>query len=232
MIIDFKCYVDDALKYPPIAAKELIPQWIKLLKPKKDGVGTVKKCPPIIDFLTSGYYLRSCYQYKFHRYITNNEEEIDISGKFTKDLPFDDKIMTIKTLGHHNFDQIPLTINNIKKSFWKFNQWWSFSTPPGYSCLIIPAFYHSEHFQIIPTILDTDSGFMVPQGLSAMSVYNNAEPKKWTVNCGDVIAHLIPFKREEWSSKIEDFDPRHQNYMIDKDLQNYKKDHRKKKIFK
>lgn len=231
MKIKFKSYIQDSLNFPPILAKNLIPSWFKTLPSTIQNLGTVKKCPPIVDFLTSGYYLRSSENYKFIRYVKDDEEFIDINGNITKNLNFENSSLTIKTLGYHTFDQIPLSINGIKKAVWKFNQWWSFSTPPGYSSLIISPFYYSSNFQIFPTLLDTDSGFEVPQGFAAMSTYNDREPREWEIKQGDVIAHIIPVKREDWESEFVSAGLSDQQVMIDKTLQKYK-NHRAKKEFK
>ena len=79
---------------------------------------------------------------------------------------------------------------------------WRIETPPGYSCLIQPPYFHFEkRFTLWPGIVDTDTidvpwsnwpGHMnIPKGESVK------------VQPGTPLMQVFPFKREDWEMEIE-----------------------------
>jgi hypothetical protein len=235
--ISFRPTAGFAKEYPPVPAKEIIPEWIKNVKPHTDnGTATVKRCPPMIDMVTSGYYIRSFGNFEFHRYIQNGEEEINITGDVDLLVPFDNPtpdIVLSKTFAplmtSHNFEEAPLVVNDIRKSVFKFLGYWTAKTPPGYSILYLPVAHFYNDFQILSAIVDADDDWEIPTAFTAFCNYHDENEHKWSIKAGDPIALAIPFLRDEWDHEIleqDDSIPRTKtNY-------NYRENFHKKKSFK
>ena len=226
-----------ANEHTPVPAKKMMPDWVKNLPPiltssDNSCIKTIKKCPPTIDFLTSGYYMLSPGNFQFRREVNNGEEDIFITGDNYINVVEDDKNITFPTLGFHIHEQAPIVINNIKKSIWKIYQFWAIETPPGYSCMFLPPTYFHQPFQIFPAVVDTDSGFKVPQSLPMMSSFNDSGTHEWTINKGDPLALIIPFKRDEWGHSIVATNKEDLDLAINRTQQSYVNTFHKKKVFK
>lgn len=228
--IEFEPVFSFAVEYPPIPAKKLLPDWIRNLPPSlADGSLTAKKCPPMIDYLTSGYYIRSVGDYHFKRSVINGEENIEINGDLYINFQEEDRQITLPTLGFHTFEQAPILRNDIKKQIWKFYEFWVVKTPPGYSTMFTSPLHFFQPFSIFPAVVDTDDGFGVPQSFPAMSTFIDAGTHEWEVKKGDPIAFVFPFKRESWSNKVLDVNYENRPIAMDKSKQDYKQDFHKKK---
>jgi hypothetical protein len=228
--IEFEPVFSFAKEFPPVLAKKMLPDWIKNLQPVlQDGTLTAKKCPPMIDFLTSGYYIRSVGDYQFKRWVVNGEENIEVSGDLSIKFFEEEKEITIPTIGFHTFEQAPITNNDIRKQIWKFYEFWTVRTPPGYSTMFISPLQFYQPFSIFPSVVDTDDNFGVPQSFPAMSTYNDTETYEWQVKKGDPIVMAFPFKRDSWSSKIVDINLANRPIAMDKSQQSYVADFHKKK---
>ena len=235
--ISFRPTAEFAKEYPPIPAKTLIPDWIKNVKPHTtSGAATIKKCPPMIDMITSGYYIRSLGNFEFCRYIQNGEEEISILGDIERLVPDNNPPTSnitsntyISLLSSHLFEEVPLTVNNIRKSVFKFLGYWTAKTPPGYSILYLPVAHFYNDFQILSAIVDADDDWEIPTAFPAFCNYHDEHKHKWSIKAGDPIALAIPFLRDEWDHEILELDdsiPRTKaNY-------NYRENFHKKKSFK
>jgi hypothetical protein len=237
MEINFHPVFEFAKDHTPILAKKLMPEWIKNLPPIVPGIDdrdikTIKKCPPTIDFLTSGYYMLSPGNYHFKREINNGEEDIFINGDEYINAIENGKNISMPTLGFHIHDQAPIIINGIKKSIWKIYQFWAIETPPGYSCMFLSPTYFYQPFQIFPAIVDTDDGFKVPQSLPMMCSFDDNETHEWSIKKGDPLALVIPFKRDEWHTTINDVCQENQEIALNRNYQSYDINFHKKKIFK
>ena len=234
--ISFRPTAEFAKEYPPIPAKTLIPDWIKNVKPHTAcGAATIKKCPPMIDMITSGYYIRSHGNFNFHRYIKDGEEEINISGDIeltisSKEIASSNTILNkIPLLSKHNFDEAPLIVNGIKKSVFKFLGYWAAKTPPGYSVLYLPVAHFYNDFQILSAIVDTDDDWEIPTAFPAFCNYHDEHEHKWSIKTGDPIALVIPFLRDEWDCEILEID---NAIARTKANFNYQENFHKKKSFK
>jgi hypothetical protein len=237
MEIKFEPAFELAKEYPPLPAKKMIPEWFKNLDLTTiEGHGTAKQCPPMIDFFTSGYYIRSVGNFHFKREVVNDEEDITISGDFFADQSesseYGGQTYSMPLLGLQVHDQIPVVINGIKKSFWKFYEFWVVHTPPGYSCLFLPPTFFYQPFEIVPAIVDTDDDFCVPQSFPTMCSARGNETIEWDVKKGDPIVLVIPFKRDDWKHTNMDIDHSRRKKMIDKNILNYKDNYHKPKKFK
>lgn len=229
--ISFRPTEEFAKVYPPVPAKDIIPEWIKNVKPHTpQGISTVKRCPPMIDMITSGYYIRSFGNINFRRYIKNGEEEIDISGDIDLFVPETDSTKKLVPLvAGHIFDEAPLVVNDIRKSVFKFLGYWIAKTPPGYSVLYLPVAHFYNDFQILSAIVDADDDWEIPTAFPSFCNYNDEHDHSWSIKAGDPIALAIPFLREEWDHELLEID---NSIVRNKTNYNYRENFHKKKSFR
>jgi hypothetical protein len=195
-LITFECDDEDLVKhFPPKPAKKLVPQWYKdtplnesevLGAGPEDKADTIKNCPPVTDYLTSGYIIPNAYQAEIHPKIQNGVVE-----HYSK-TPIPNYI------GKHSYMQCPVHTAGLKQHFFKIANPWIVKTPPGYSCLFIqPVFHIEERFTLMSAIVDTDKHDM------AVQFPGWAHSKEsFTIMPGEPLMHVIPFKRDEWTSEV------------------------------
>lgn len=202
MEIIFQPTRDNLGEYSPIPAKKLIPQWYKDLPAElhpvtaedmvKTGSKTpfsIKRCVPVLDFLTSGYVIR-------------NETEIMLSCDDTNNHSIWWYANTSSVATYHPHDQCPITINNSKKSYFKLITGYKIKTPPGYSCLFYQSPYFFENrFTMFPAIVDTDTydeEILFPGYMTERKMHI-------TIERGTPLIWVLPFKRDDWTSSIMPF---------------------------
>jgi hypothetical protein len=198
-LITFSCSEDSILEnYPPVPASKIIPEWYKDIPPfapidknyiPTDGIGSVKKCIPVLDYMTTGYIIKN----PFHSVISKKYED-----GYHATTSISTKDQYIGSQPHH---QCPVKINDQKNHYVKIHQPWLIKTPPGYSC-----FYYQPHYlfnktlEILPGIIDTDK-FSEP--VSLVSILHSDSV---TLEPDEPLVVVFPFKRDEWSMEIKKFD--------------------------
>lgn len=219
--------------YNPIPAKNCIPEWYKNAEGYKDsqapvseeGVtkGTIKKCMPIFDALSSGYIIQSYVDVKV------SIEKID--GKNEQQFQWP----SLLPLQWHEREQVPDDYPSTYFYPYSIPKWiniWGIKTPPGYSTLFIPPVHRPSEFSILPGVVDTDT-------------YSNPVNFPFTFNrpdfegiipAGTPIVQVIPFKRETWEMKFGDektFREQNEQYFLlkSKIFDSYKKQFRQKKEY-
>jgi len=206
----------------PQPASEFYPIWLKNLshdveveKPEFP-TGTAKRCMPVHDVVSAGYIipLPEALHVVWHE---DGNYDFNWRGDYS-------------LISTHSAEQAP-----PYAPIFKFNNPWSISTPEGYSCLIIQPAHHPElPFEVLPAVVDTD----------AYHNYINF-PFKWTaLPYEDVLdedvpmVQVIPFKRQEWKHSIgvlNDDEAKEVQVQADRIMavnHGYKKDHRKRKVYK
>jgi hypothetical protein len=168
----------------------MIPEWYKNTKsyvfdkkiPTDEGTtsGTIKKCIPIFDAISSGYIITS----PADVYVNTKEG----SGQFFYWANF----------GLMQFHPIEQAEEHPLKKPFPYPKWmnpWAIQTPKGYSILITQPMHRDLPFTIMPGIVDTDK-YTAP--INFPFVINNPE-FEGLIPKGTPIAQIIPFKRESWS---------------------------------
>jgi hypothetical protein len=195
-IIKFSCDDQSVIEnYPPVPASKIIPEWYKDIPPLldkvpgyliSDGIGSVKKCVPVLDYLTSGYVIKNTFQTRLTQ---------------SKDKDFDGfKSISAKTdhIGGQPYHQCPVMLNNKKNHYVKIHQPWLIKTPPGYSSLIYqPHYFFNKDYEILPGIVDTD------KHSEAISLVTVLHANQTLIEPGAPLVVVFPFKREEWSHVVE-----------------------------
>lgn len=180
----------------PYPAAKGIPDWYKnipMYTDNKKGFDlsprssvTVKRCVPILDMLTSGYYVPL-----WADLLVKQEEEKTMIKWATSTSVLD----IWSPLQVDQFD-IP---DGFSKNVFKNLHGWTIKTPPGWSCLFIhPVAYSNTPFRTIPGIVDTDIldteinvPFVIKEGFEGI------------LEKGTPMFQVIPFKREKWNSEFE-----------------------------
>ena len=182
----------------PVPTINSIPNWYKKTKPikflKAGGYKdmTVKKCIPVLDSFTTGYYLVT----QFDMYYQFDEELNESSFSFDKKKIKNpnDKYITM-----HPFDQIDQMelIGDYYEYAYKWSNPYVIKTPPGYSCIFTQPFNQIFPFYTLTGVVDTDSHpvavqfpFLMRKGFNGL------------IKSGTPIVQIIPFKRDDWEMSV------------------------------
>jgi hypothetical protein len=194
--IKFICEDFDAMsEFPPVPAGKVVPEWYKNIPVSLskipnyidvDGVPSIKRCVPVLDYITSGYVLRNSYEINAWPEVKNGINSFQLECN-KKDY-----------VGAHPYQQAPAEIYGEKNHYFKINQEWLIRTPPGYSCLIYqPHYMFREEFQMFPAIVDTDKH---DDFIGLIGLVNTDKP--FTIAPGEPLVVIFPFKREDWKMDV------------------------------
>lgn len=173
----------------PIPAKKSIPEWFKETKnydQKTELVKTIKKCPPFLDALTTGYtiYFASECNIKI-----KDQRQVTYGGKGKMFVS-----MHVKS----QYETSPWK----DKIVMKYASPWVIETPPGWSCLFLhPLNDHNQNFTSIAGIVDTDT-YRLP--VNFPFVVNALPGTEFTLDQSTPMIQVIPFYRQEWEHEIKD----------------------------
>ena len=187
-------------EYAPIPAKKMLPEWYKKTHPYIPSMperinsdasvnATIKKCMPVFDSLTTGYYIRTINDF----YISNNEE------RGTKWYSWPNHKM-VEFHAAEQAGEFPIK-EFYKDLIPKIENPWGIKTPKGYSCLFINPLNHSKEdrpFTIFEGVVDTDTYHEGVKFPFLLEDYNFVG----VIPAGTIIAQVIPFKRDKWVSSI------------------------------
>lgn len=240
--IEFKILKEFKDSFPnPVPASKAIPEWYKKIPkssfskeqdPKgfnvimdSEGKGepghTIKECPPIRDYLCSGYIIPLW---------------TDIFVEKTKESGelYSWRDGSREWIQWHSFTQVKgsVLVDDMRgnPAVYKLASPWYIKTPPGYSCLFFSPRYHKRKINILPAIVDTDAYHEVNFPFFYRGEDNDM------INRGEPIIQVFPFKREDWKHKITTMD----KVEVDKSQltmqtfwsKAYKKLFHKKKVFR
>lgn len=191
----------------PIPAIKRIPPWFKKIEalrkfynkndPNEAPDFTVKKCIPVLDAFTTGYYLVT----KHDMVWTINDNGQHVCTCDAKLVQGGDKPVTM-----HPFEQIrDIELGSIYNEYaYKFSNPYVIKTPPGYSCIFTHPFNQVSPFYTMTGVVDTD---MHP--LAVQFPFLMVKGFEGKISAGTPIVQIIPFKREEW--KMYNVDPSKQD---------------------
>lgn len=196
--VNFSARYDQIHSFPhPQAASKFIPEYFKACPQQINDNpqdGTVKRCVPFLDALTKGFVIplwADC------RVLAANEE---ITIQFPENLKMDE------SLSRHSYQQIPnhpLSNNKYGKMPLKWINPWIIQTPKGYSCLITSPLNHMQNkFKILDAIVDTDTYY---NQINFPFIWTGGEGD-FLLNKGMPLVQVIPFKRENFKSKVSEID--------------------------
>lgn len=171
----------------PKLATRYIPDWFKSIPANQDfaKVKTVRLCPSFPDFFSSAYVVPA-----WEDSILKYDKE---SGQWEY---LSSGVTGWETHGHGQFlDYVEANVQGQKTSMvFKPNCPWRIITPPGYSVLQLPMFYHfNKDWTVLPGIIDTDIYHEINQ-----QILYHSDAEEVRIPRGTPIAMYIPYKREKF----------------------------------
>jgi hypothetical protein len=195
MTLKFRCPAELEGKLPPPVPASLgIPDWLKAMPTQAFSAvsmrdeDTIKRCPPVIDAMTSGFLLPLICDLKVENGAITWDNDLPAGGalEFPRSpIGFHDNS---QVLGSPLFEPDRLVI--------KFHNLWSIEAPEGYSLLFThPLNRFDLPFTTLSGIVDCDryheSRIHFPAHWHDMN-FSGVLPK------GTPVAQCIPVKREKW----------------------------------
>lgn len=187
-------------QYYPKPASAFVPEWYKDLesyiggekKPSGGGqtTGTIKRCMPVFDAISSGY-------------IIPTYTDVWITRKVDEDgnrLPEWYEWSNFEPIQWHPVEQAPNhpNRNGHVGSYPKWINPWSIKTPPGYSSLFIQPLHHGGEFTILAGVVDTDV-YSAPVNFPFVL---NKPDFEGLIPAGTPMAQVIPFKRDSFEMEL------------------------------
>ena len=186
----------------PRPAKHFIPKWFKDIPSKK--IATVKDCPSFPDYFSQGYIVPMWSDVKLN--FENNISKFELSAKrFSFDIHENKQML----------DYTKASFNGIDAQFvFKASCPWRIITPPGWSVLQLPLFYHfNQEWSVLPGVIDTDIHTEINQ-----QVLYHGNGKEVLIKCGDPFVLYIPFKRSNKLKYEVRYMTQQENKRFDKDM--------------
>jgi hypothetical protein len=193
----------DRLTAPQPATRH-VPEWYrslakfemsnsdKTLNPQ-NSLGTdgaqvaTKMCMPFFDAMTAGY-----------QYVLEDDLYVDLDENGVPVLSWKGDVMIVDS---RPTIEVPVPDNCHPIHYgWRMN--WYYETPPGYSVLITqPMNRHDLPFYTLSGIVESDIW-----GLPVFTAFFLKRNFRGVIPKGTPIFQMIPFKREDWESKVIDTD--------------------------
>jgi len=175
--------IEDCLPKP---AKSFIPKWFKDIPSHQDM--TVKQCPSFPDYFSQGYIVPMWSDVR----LAMNPESMEYGWS----SPLKDTLIEVHTNNQFIDHVQPYFQDSHGKFVFKAVCPWKIITPPGWSVLQLPLFYHfNREWSVLPGVLDTDIYHNINQQILYHGNGETIEIKR-----GDPLALYIPFER---SKKLE-----------------------------
>jgi hypothetical protein len=199
--------VDDVVPKP---TKEFIPEWWKQLAYvsgentlSNSYEGNVKSCPSFIDYFLTGYVVPM-----WSDVILGYNRDTLQWGWKTRDTRIswggEDPNQVLNVIPYSFMGDVPAF------TFKAFSPW-RIITPPGYSTLILPLFFHfNSDFSVVPGIVDTDIHHTINP-----DVMFHSKKTELFIERGTPFFQAIPFKRESFEVDVLE--------MLDIDEETFKK---------
>lgn len=192
--------------FPPISAVKVIPEWyknisplthndIKLKFPLDSGThnATMKRCVPFLDAMSIGYV----FTLDDDIYI---EQKIDENGKVGPFIRWKSDVQIVTWHSPEQFEGFIIP-DEYEYMVAKWHNDWKITVPPGYSLLCShPSNRFDLPFKTITGVVDADTydiaiqfPFLLKKGFEGV------------IESGTPVAQLLPFKRDDFSSKVLEF---------------------------
>jgi hypothetical protein len=198
----------------PEPAQNFIPEWHKNMpsygptpiEPSGQSLSiyehgsnaSAKKCMPMLDGISGGYIVPLW---------------SDVHIKQTPNGPYVTWMTDMDVFSLHSSPNIGMPApRGFHPMVMKYITYFRIETPSGYSTMIRPpAGHHDSPIQVIPATVDTDKSVIDSNFPCWIATDFEGVVKK-----GAPIAQLIPFKRENWKSSVEQIDSNKFMYQMNK----------------
>jgi hypothetical protein len=185
--IRFSCRKEDeGVIAPPVPAKSYLPHWFRKLPAVTESEVTtgstgltVKRCMPFLDAMTTGWIIPLAATVRL---------EISDEGK-TVNGGWDFDRTMVSNHGAHQVADNPMA----HMPPCKFHNYWTVTTPPGWSCLFInPMNRPNGLFEIVSGIVDTDTY----RSEVHFPFFATGDDGLHVIEKGSPLVQIIPFRRE------------------------------------
>jgi hypothetical protein len=187
----------------PRPAKNFMPDWWKNNIPKqsineRNSPSNVLRCPSFPDYFSQGFII-PMWTDMLLNYDSNTTFWNAEAGKN----------LTFEVTAHPNSQFIdhvtPSTMGIDGQCVFKAISPWRVITPPGWSLLQLPLFYHfNKDWSILPGVIDTDIWHEINQ-----QILYHGDGKNVLIEQGTPFVHYIPFKRSKSKLNVEQAKDRH-----------------------
>lgn len=176
---------DEGVIAPPVPAKAYLPDWFRKLPAVDPDVQTVtnsgltvKRCLPFLDAMTTGWILPLAADLRLE--IAEAGTMVEAGWDFDRTL--------VSSHGRHQVAGHPMA----PRPPMKFHNFWTITTPPGWSCLFVdPLNRPNGIFQIVAGVVDTDT-YRSP---IHFPFFATGEDGLHVIAKGSPLVQVIPFRR-------------------------------------
>ncbi|MBS1301539.1 hypothetical protein [Loktanella sp. SALINAS62] len=192
------------------------------ISPSEHELPTAKKCPPFLDILQTGFYLRS----------VGDIEVTDEGFQFETRQEIPDELSYLRSpMSFHDLAQLRgCTIDQFEGEVVKFHNYYTIKTAPGYSTMFThPANDFSSPFNTISAIVDTDRYYHVPVQIPA--IWRNTS-FRGIVPTGTPIAQCYVIRRETFSLRVAEMSYEEEEKLLEESKKNSLTDGLYRKMFR
>ena len=192
----------------PEPAKFHIPEWYKNVpNPEPQDELTIKACKPFLDSLLAGYILKNPVEQKIHFNVPGPDGKLNTRVEVSQELVqsgFKGIVgfntgEEVHSIGQVGGMSCPYAKQNKGFAIYKIINPWTVIVPKGYSVLYTTPLNRPENrFEILSGIVDGPN--ILPTNFPCVFKKEGI----WTLNKGDPVAAVIPFKTENWKMKISE----------------------------
>ena len=193
MKIIFRCLGDLSINMPePVLARDMTPDWLKLMPTQVKTPGTnteiptAKKCPPFVDSLQVGFYLRLSADV----FVSEDGFSFSTDPYHLIDYEFLGKPISFHDISQLSDVPLPLSCEKIVK----FHNHFAIGIDPGWSIFIThPSNAFNTPFRTINAVVDVDIYSKTLVHVPALWVDPNF---RGLLKRGMPFAQCIPYQRE------------------------------------
>lgn len=178
---------DEGVIAPPIPAKSYMPDWFRKLpatdpevEADKNSGQTVKRCMPFLDAMTTGWIIPLVADLRLE--ISEDGAKVEAGWDFDRTL--------VSFHGRHQVAGPPMS----PRPPMKFHNYWTITTPPGWSCLFVdPLNRPNGIFEIVAGVVNTDT-YRSPINFR---FFATGEDGLQVISKGAPLVQVIPFRRSD-----------------------------------
>lgn len=207
---------------PPYPASRNIPDWYKHLAaecstndPQEPTLPTIKRCPPFLEAIASGYIIPLA-------------DDIQFTTDARGNLSFACKNDIVHTHNPGQYKGTPFGSTVIVK----FINVWIIRTPPGYSTLLVqPMNRFHVPFVMLSGVVETDNWYLEIHFPAICQLPPNSQ---YLMKKGTPLMQAVPFAREQWQSAATEYEKETREEAqaaMKQNLHVYKDEHWRKKTY-
>jgi hypothetical protein len=180
----------------PKPMNKFIPDWWRNIPntPKGGELQTVKVCPSFTDWFTTGFVIPMWADVTLKYDV--------MTDSWNARMSHNEDFMTWSAHGQEQFvaHKTPLFHGKEASIVFKATCPWRIKTPPGWSVMQLPLFYHfNQEWSVLPGIIDTDIHHEINQ-----QVLYHGNGDTILIERGTPFVQYIPFKRSDYDYEIRE----------------------------